>query len=48
MRIYESLDKGPEIAKLFVNNDIELHEMHLSVDNLEDYFVKLTGGNENV
>ena len=48
LRIYESLDKGAEIAKLFVNNDIDLHEMRLSVDNLEDYFVKLTGGNENV
>jgi len=48
LRIYEGLDKGSKIAKLFVNNDVELHEMHLSVDNLENYFVKLTGGNENV
>ena len=48
LRIYEGLDKGAQIAKMFVNNDIDLHEIRLSVDNLEDYFVKLTGGNENV
>ncbi|MBX4259453.1 ABC transporter ATP-binding protein [Clostridium estertheticum] len=44
LRIYENLDKGSQIAKLFINNDLELHEMQLSVDNLEDYFVRLTGG----
>ncbi|MBU3183443.1 ABC transporter ATP-binding protein [Clostridium estertheticum] len=44
LRIYENLDKGSQIAKLFINNDLELHEMQLSVDNLEDYFVKLTRG----
>ena len=48
LRIYECLDKGSQIAKVLINNDIELHEMCLSVDNLEDYFVKLTGGSENV
>ncbi|MBU3201229.1 ABC transporter ATP-binding protein [Clostridium estertheticum] len=48
LRIYESLDKGAQIAKLFINNDLELHEMQLSVDNLEDYFVRLTGGEGNV
>ncbi|MBU3215216.1 ABC transporter ATP-binding protein [Clostridium estertheticum] len=48
LRIYENLDKGSQIAKLFINNDLELHEMQLSVDNLEDYFVRLTGGEGNV
>ncbi|WP_164949384.1 ABC transporter ATP-binding protein [Clostridium sp. FP2] len=48
LRIYENLDKGPQISKLFINNDLELHELQLSVDNLEDYFVSLTGGKVNV
>ena len=48
IRIYEGLDKGSQIAKIFVNNDLKLHEMQLSVDNLEDYFVRLTGGEANV
>ncbi|GCD09286.1 ABC transporter ATP-binding protein [Clostridium tagluense] len=48
LRIYENLDKGSQIAKLFINNDLELHELQLSVDNLEDYFVRLTGGEVNV
>ncbi|MCB2353740.1 ABC transporter ATP-binding protein [Clostridium estertheticum] len=48
LRIYENLDKGSQIAKLFINNDLELHEMQLSVDNLEDYFVRITGGEGNV
>ncbi|MPQ30370.1 ABC transporter ATP-binding protein [Clostridium estertheticum] len=48
LRIYENLDKGSQIAKLFINNDLELHEMQYSVDNLEDYFVRLTGGERNV
>ena len=43
VRIYGNLDRGSEIAKIFISNHIELHEMHLSTDNLEDYFVKLTG-----
>lgn len=48
LRIYENLDKGSQIAKLFINNDLDLHEMQLSVDNLEDYFVRLTRGEANV
>lgn len=48
LKIYESFDKGAEIARTFITNHVDLHEMHLSVDNLEDYFVKLTGGNLNV
>lgn len=48
LRIYESLDKSPEIARTLINNDVDLIEMNVSVDNLEDYFVRLTGGNANV
>lgn len=48
LKVYENLNKGSQIAKLFIDNDIELHQMFLSVDNLEDYFVKLTGGKGNV
>jgi bacitracin transport system ATP-binding protein len=45
LRVYENLDKGAEIAKTLITNDINLYEMHTSVDNLEDYFVRMTGGN---
>lgn len=41
------LDKSAEISKMFANNDVELYEMSVSLDNLEDHFVKLTGGAAN-
>jgi bacitracin transport system ATP-binding protein len=48
LRIYEKFDSSSQIARTLISNDIDLHEMHVSVDNLEDYFVRLTGGNKNV
>lgn len=48
LRIYEDLERSAEVAKVLVSNNIDLHEMHVSLDNLEDYFVKITGGNANV
>lgn len=47
LRIYENFDKGKEIARTFITNDVDLSELHLSIDNLEDHFVKLTGGEIN-
>lgn len=48
LRIYEDLERGAEVAKVLISNNIDLHEMHVSLDNLEDYFVKITGGSANV
>lgn len=48
LRIYEGLDRSADIARTLITNDVDLIEMHVSVDNLEDYFVRLTGGAANV
>jgi len=48
LRIYENLDQRAQISRLLIKNDIDLYEMHHSTDNLEDYFIKLTGGSANV
>lgn len=48
IRVYEMLDRGADISRTLIRNEVDLHEMHVSVDNLEDYFVKLTGGALNV
>ncbi|WP_160669797.1 ABC transporter ATP-binding protein [Clostridium sp. C8-1-8] len=48
LRIYEGIERGAEISRLMINNDVDLNEMSLSADNLEDYFVNLIGGEENV
>ncbi|MHC1685133.1 MAG: ABC transporter ATP-binding protein [Clostridiaceae bacterium] len=48
LRIYQDLERGAEVARVLISNNIDLHEMHVSLDNLEDYFVKLTGGSVNV
>lgn len=44
LRIYTAHDKISEINKLFVKNNIDVSKIYLSEDNLEDYFIKLTGG----
>lgn len=44
IRIYTCYDMISEINKVFVNNDINVIKLGLSEDNLEDYFIKLTGG----
>ncbi len=48
IRVYEKLNKISEISKILINNDIDVEELSVKVDTLEDYFVKLTGGNKNV
>ncbi|MBG9791446.1 bacitracin ABC transporter ATP-binding protein [Paenibacillus dendritiformis] len=44
VRIYESLDNSSIINKIFVQNDIDVTEIRISKDTLEEYFLKLTGG----
>ncbi len=44
LRLYERLNDAPEINDLFVRNDIRVSEITLKVDSLEDYFIRLTGG----
>ncbi|KOP72401.1 bacitracin ABC transporter ATP-binding protein [Lysinibacillus sp. FJAT-14745] len=47
IRIYESLENSPAINKIFVKNGIDVAEIKISKDTLEDYFLKLTGGENN-
>lgn len=47
IRVYEKLNKTSEISKALINNNIEVEELSVKVDTLEDYFVKLTGGDIN-
>mgnify|MGYP006278230897 CR=1 FL=1 len=44
IRIYSEHNKIGEINKQLVQKDVEVTGIKLSEDNLEDYFVKLTGG----
>lgn len=44
IRIYSHYDMISEINKMLVTNNINVIRLGLSEDNLEDYFVKLTGG----
>ncbi|KGM94783.1 bacitracin ABC transporter ATP-binding protein [Clostridium novyi A str. 4552] len=48
LRIYEKLNEAWKINKLLVDNDIKVQGIYLTVDNLEDYFMKLTGGTNDV
>lgn len=48
VRIYSHFGKQGELNKEFVENDIEVLKILVSEDNLEDYFIKLTGGHKSV
>jgi len=43
LRVYENLQGAAEINKTLISNDINVNELCLSIDSLEDYFLKLTG-----
>lgn len=45
LRVYEKLQEVSNINKFLVLNDIRVDEICLKVDSLEDYFLRLTGGN---
>lgn len=47
IRIYEMLDKSNSIAKTLISKGVEVYEVNVMNDTLEDYFVKLTGGENN-
>lgn len=44
IRIYSHYEMISTVNKMFVENDINVLKLGLSEDNLEDYFIKLTGG----
>ncbi|GAA0180036.1 ABC transporter ATP-binding protein [Clostridium sediminicola] len=46
-RVYEKLDKSNEIARNLISAGVDVYEVNVMTDTLEDYFVKLTGGNGN-
>jgi len=47
IRVYEKLNESGNINKVLVSNDVNVNELAVTVDNLEDYFIRLTGGTEN-
>ncbi|MEW9080584.1 ABC transporter ATP-binding protein [Terrisporobacter glycolicus] len=47
IRIYESLEESSFINRMFIQNDIDVSEIRLSKDTLEEYFLKLIGGEKN-
>lgn len=47
IKVYERLNESAEINKMLVQNDVQVREITLMRDSLEDYFIKLTGGNTN-
>lgn len=45
LRIYEKLQEASNMNKILVSNDISVNELGLKTDSLEDYFLRLIGGN---
>ncbi|RXM78602.1 ABC transporter ATP-binding protein [Clostridium tetani] len=48
IRIYEKLNAVGNINKILVSNDVRVDEIYINLDNLEDYFIRLTGGKIDV
>ncbi|AAO36327.1 bacitracin ABC transporter ATP-binding protein [Clostridium tetani] len=48
IRIYEKLNVVGNINKILVSNDVRVDEIYINLDNLEDYFIRLTGGKIDV
>ncbi len=48
IRIYEKLDKSMTISRALVESGVDIGEFILLKDTLEEYFLKLTRGNEDV
>jgi bacitracin transport system ATP-binding protein len=44
LRVYEFLDQADKVSITLANNGVGVKELVLSGDSLEDYFLKLTGG----
>jgi len=47
IRIYERLEESSFINRMFIENDVDVAEIRLSKDTLEEYFLKLIGGEKN-
>lgn len=45
LRVYERLTEASTINKVLVSNNLSIDELCLKADSLEDYFLRLTGGN---
>jgi ABC-2 type transport system ATP-binding protein len=46
--LQEWLDSSHEIAKTLINGGVEVYDLHRRETTLEEYFIKLVGGGENV
>jgi bacitracin transport system ATP-binding protein len=44
VRVYEKLEQGQDINRELVTAGVEVREMKLLKDSLEDYFLRMTGG----
>lgn len=44
VRVYEKLDETAMINRMLVSHDVDVKEITIMQDSLEDYFIKLTGG----
>lgn len=44
LRLYDHLDRPDVVSMLLAQNGVGVREMRLAGDSLEDYFLKLTGG----
>lgn len=47
IRLYEKIDASDSLAELLIKNEVRLYSMHQIGFNLEDYFIKLIGGNDH-
>lgn len=45
LRVYHSVDRAPELARLLVHAGIEVHALVPGREDLEAYFLRLTAGN---
>jgi len=48
IRIYERLNDSANINRVLSENDVEVSSINVANDSLEDYFIKLIGGEFNV
>ncbi|GAA0743589.1 ABC transporter ATP-binding protein [Clostridium oceanicum] len=46
IRVYEKINKSSKINRTMITNDIDVDEISVKLDNLEDYFIRLTGKND--
>lgn len=47
IRVYEQLENSGKVNTALVQGEVEVRELSIQKENLEDYFLKLTGGATN-